>query len=94
MPVPLQGVTFALSVGITDPFIVSPAFGLAGFRLGRQLGRSGEVCTGAQLPARTRRTASRCTCNCRVIVPTRRFSTVCIRRICVSGWAFHLEQGQ
>ena len=49
-----------------------------------RLGRSGEVCTGAQLPASTRRTASRCTCSCRAMVPTRHFSTVCRRRICAT----------
>ena len=49
-----------------------------------RLGRSGEVCTGAQLPPSTRRTASRCTCSCRAMVPTRHFSTVCRRRICAT----------
>ena len=34
--VSLHCVTFALSLGTTDPFIVSPAFGLTGFRLGRR----------------------------------------------------------
>ena len=49
-----------------------------------RLGRSGDVCTGAQLPASTRRTTSRCTCSCRAMVPTRHFSTACIRRICAT----------
>jgi hypothetical protein len=31
-----------------------------------------------------RRMASRCTCNCRAMVPTRHFSTVCRRRICAT----------
>ena len=49
-----------------------------------RLGRSGGVCTGAQLPASTRRTTSRCTCSCRAMVPTRHFSTACSRRICAT----------
>ena len=36
LSVSLQSVTFDLSIGTTDPFIVSPAFGLADFRLGRR----------------------------------------------------------
>ena len=51
-------------------------------RSGEELGEDG---TGAPSligwPASTRRTASRCTCNCRAMVPTRHFSTVCRRRI-------------
>ena len=34
--------------------------------------------------ASTRRTASRCTCSWRAMVPTRHFSTVCRRRICAT----------
>ena len=49
-----------------------------------RLGRSGEQCTGALLPASTRRTASRWTCNCRAMIPTRHFSTACRRRICAT----------
>jgi hypothetical protein len=38
----------------------------------------------APSPASTRRTVSRCTCNCRAMVPTRHFSTACRRRICAT----------